>query len=165
MNKDVEISLPECAFNSLGTASKVELLDHKVLTFLYRVMGKMFTYWGMGKSFWLIHGSGCTVCELRQSVQLSQHIFNPEVKNICFEDKNEELPSHGIHVNTPWKIMFPSQTPGSCYLTVYVLSCSFWNFKEYTLSCWCMCFVWMRYKIVVQWSSSSELSERASPRL
>ena len=76
----------------------------------------------MRKSFWLIHWSGCTVCELRQSAQLSQHIFNPEVKNICFEDKNEELPSHGIHVNTPWKIMFPSQTPGSCYLTVYVLS-------------------------------------------
>ena len=86
-------------------------------------MEKMFTYW-MGKSFWLIHGSGCTVCELRQSVQLSQHIFNPEVKNICFKDKNEELPSHGIHVNTPWKIRFPSQTPKSCCFTVYVLSLS-----------------------------------------
>ena len=44
VNKDVEISLPECAFNSLGTASKVELLHHKVLTFLYPVMEKMFTY-------------------------------------------------------------------------------------------------------------------------
>ena len=89
MNKEVEISLPECAFNYSGHILKVELLDHKVLTFLYPVMEKIFTYGGTGKSFWLIHGSGCTVCELRQSVQLSQHIFNPEVKNICFEDKNE----------------------------------------------------------------------------
>ena len=44
VNKDVEKSVPECAFSSLGTASKVELLDHKVLTFLYPVMEKMFTY-------------------------------------------------------------------------------------------------------------------------
>ena len=44
LNKDVEISLPECAFNSLGIASKVELLDHKFLTFLCPVMEKMFTY-------------------------------------------------------------------------------------------------------------------------
>ena len=57
VNKDVEISVPECAFNSLGTASKVELLDHKVLTFLYPVMEKMFTYGAMRKSFGLIQSS------------------------------------------------------------------------------------------------------------
>ena len=44
MNKEVEISLPECAFNYSGHILKVELLDHKVLTFLYPVMEKVFTY-------------------------------------------------------------------------------------------------------------------------
>ena len=44
MNKEVEISLPECAFNYSGHILKVEVLDHKVLTFLYPVMEKVFTY-------------------------------------------------------------------------------------------------------------------------
>ena len=44
VNVGVQISLPECAFNYSGHILKVELLDHKVLTFLYPVMEKVFTY-------------------------------------------------------------------------------------------------------------------------
>ena len=40
----------------------------------WTVMEKMFTYWGKGKSFWLIHGSAWVVCELRQPVRPSQLI-------------------------------------------------------------------------------------------
>ena len=47
-----------------------------------------------------------------------------EVKNICFEDKNEQLPSHGVHVNAPCEIRFPSRTSGNCCLTVSVTSLS-----------------------------------------
>ena len=34
MNMVVQISVPKCAFSSLGTSSEVELLDHNVLRFL-----------------------------------------------------------------------------------------------------------------------------------
>ena len=43
---------------------------------------------------------------------------------MCFEDQNKQIPSHGVCINTPWKIRFPSQTPESCCFTVYVLSLS-----------------------------------------
>jgi len=91
----------------------------------WTVMEKMFTYWGMGKSFWLIHGSAWVVCELRQPVRPSQLIcFKRWVKKMCFEDQNKQIPSHGVCINTPWKVRFPSQTPKSCCFTVYVLSLS-----------------------------------------
>ena len=85
----------------------------------WTVMEKIFTYWGKGKSFWLIHDSAWTVCELRQPVRPSQLI--------CFNHRGKEnlqIPSHGVQVNTPWKIRFPSQTPESCCLTVCVLGLS-----------------------------------------
>ena len=43
MNMVGQISLPKCAFNSLGTSSEVELLDQNVLRFYLLVMEKMFT--------------------------------------------------------------------------------------------------------------------------
>ena len=79
----------------------------------------------MGKSFWLIRGSAWTVCELRQPVRPhSSSALTIEVKKSYVEDQNEQIPSHGVRVNTPWKIRFPSQKPESCCLTVYVLSLS-----------------------------------------
>ena len=42
MNMVGQISLPKCAFNSLGTSSEVELLDQNVLRFYLLVMEKKF---------------------------------------------------------------------------------------------------------------------------
>ena len=53
----------------------------------------------------LAHGSAWTVCELRQPVRPhSSSALTTEVKNIYFEDQNEQIPSHGVWVNTAWKL-------------------------------------------------------------
>ena len=63
---------------------------------------------------------------------------------MCFEDQNKQIPSHGVCINTPWKIRFPSQTPESCCFTVYVLSLSLlkpWRNTPCRVDVWAL-FAW-----------------------
>lgn len=73
----------------------------------------------------------------------------PKAKNVHFEGraKHPSLVSWDVNASTPSKIRFPSQTPRSCWLPVYLLICLFRNRDGmYPCHIWCLFFVLMRYK-------------------
>lgn len=65
---------------------------------------------------------------------ISASIF--KVKNVCYEDRDKNLPPSDIHINIPWKIRFYFQTWPSCRLTLSLLNFSLLEtWRNIPLSC------------------------------
>ena len=173
MNMGVQMPHPECGFSFSEYILKGRIAGScgsKIFTCLWWRKCWHTEIWGSQFDVCMAQLELC-VNSSSLSDPHSSSSLTIEVKNICFEDKNEQLPSHGVRVNTSWKISFLFQPSAYSSLPhcLCTQSASLEILMEYTLSDWCVFFVWMKYKMmletVLQWSSSPELSESLSPRL